>query len=115
MIEVITVESSAFKTLTEQIAEITRYIRESEKAKSGIASNRLVGTREACSILNVSGRTLQRMRAEYRIRYTVFRGKCQYRTSELNRLLQESTVTDDTGTLEETRHNYDLRTGGNRK
>ena len=39
----------------------------------------------AAHLLNVSTRTLQRMRSEQRIGYVVLRGKCRYRQSEIDR------------------------------
>ena len=86
--KVITIESSAFTALTEQIAEIAVYV------------------------LNVSTRTLQRMRSEQRIAYVVLRGKCRYRRSEIDRLLADCTVAEDAATLTELKRNHTLRTGG---
>ena len=92
--KVITMESSAFTALTEQIAETTR---------------------EAAHLLNVSCRTLQRMRSEQRIAYVVLRGKCRYRQSEIDRLLEDSTVTGEAATPEQMKRNHTLRTGGRPK
>ena len=99
--KVITMESSAFTALTEQIAEI--------------APDRLLTTREAAHLLNVSCRTLQRMRSEQRIAYVVLRGKCRYRQSEIDRLLEDSTVTGEAATPEQLKRNHTLRTGGRPK
>lgn len=113
--KVITMESSVFRTLTEQIAEIAAHVRKGSAVKQNETKDRLVGTEEAAQLLNVSKRTLQRMRDEHRIEYAVFRGKCQYRLSEIDRLLEACTIKDDNGTLEDLKHNYSLRTGGNRR
>ena len=104
--KVITIESSAFTALTEQIAEIAVYVR----AVSG--ESMLLTTREAAHLLNVSTRTLQRMRSEQRIGYIVLRGKCRYRRSEIDRLLADCTVAEDAATLTELKRNHTLRTGG---
>ena len=69
-------------------------------------------TREAAHLLNVSTRTLQRMRSEQRIGYIVLRGKCRYRRSEIDRLLADCTVAEDAATLTELKRNHTLRTGG---
>ena len=113
--KVITIESSAFTTLTEQIAEIAAHIRAVSGGKEEEAADRLLTTREAAHLLNVSTRTLQRMRSEQRIGYVVLRGKCRYRQSEIDRLLAESTIMEDTATLHELKHNHTLRTGGKPK
>ncbi len=113
--KVITMESSVFRSLTEQIAEIAAHVRAvSGDKRSGIA-DRLLTTREAAHLLNVSTRTLQRMRSEQRIGYVVLRGKCRYRQSEIDRLLDESTVNEDAATPQELKRNHTLRTGGNPK
>ena len=79
------------------------------------SSDRLLTTREAAQLLNVSTRTLQRMRSEQRIVYVVLRGKCRYRQSEIDRLLDECTVNEDAATPQELKRNHTLRTGGTPK
>ena len=87
--KVITMESSAFRSLTEQIAEIAAHVRAVSGDKKAESPDRLLTTREAAHLLNVSTRTLQRMRSEQRIGYVVLRGKCRYRQSEIDRLLED--------------------------
>ena len=113
--KVITMESSAFTALTEQIAEIAAHVRAVSGGRKEEAPDRLLTTREAAHLLNVSTRTLQRMRSEQRIGYVVLRGKCRYRQSEIDRLLDESTVNEDAATPQELKRNHTLRTGGNPK
>lgn len=109
--KVITIESSAFGAMMEQIAEIAGFVREIRDARQSETADRLIGTEEAARLLGVCRRTLQRMRSEHRIEYVVLRGKCRYRLSEIQRLLEESTVRSTDGTLGELHHNYTLRTG----
>ena len=110
--KVITIESSAFTALTEQIAEIAALVRAVSGDRKVEPSDRLVATREAAHLLNVSTRTLQRMRSEQRIGYVVLRGKCRYRQSEIDRLLSDCTVSEDAATPTELKRNHTLRTGG---
>ena len=91
--KVITMESSVFRSLTEQIAEIAAHVRAASGDKKAASPDRLLTTREAAHLLNVSTRTLQRMRSEQRIGYVVLRGKCRYRQSEIDRLLEASSLT----------------------
>ena len=93
--EVITMESSAYMALTEQIAEIASHIRKSEEKKAGL-TDRQVGSAEAARILGIR-RTLQRMRDGHRIRYTTLGGKCMYRLSEIDRFIMEHTVKEENG------------------
>lgn len=113
--KVITMESSVFRSLTEQIAEIAAHVRAASGDKKAASSDRLLTTREAAQLLNVSTRTLQRMRSEQRIGYVVLRGKCRYRQSEIDRLLEDSTVTGEAATPEQLKRNHTLRTGGRPK
>ncbi len=104
-------ESSAFTVLTEQIAEIAAHVRAVSGERKEKFADRLLNTREAAHLLNVSTRTLQRMRSEHRIGYVVLRGKCRYRQSEIDRLLADCTV-EDAATPTEMKRNHTLRTGG---
>lgn len=85
--KVITMESSAYKAMMEQIAEVAGYVREIREAMKRENTDRLLDTNEAARELGVSKRTLQRMRDDHRIRYVVLRRKCQYRLSEIRRIL----------------------------
>ena len=113
--KVITMESSTFRSLAEQIAEIAAYIRTVSGGKKGALPDRLLTTREAAHLLNVSTRTLQRMRSEQRISYVVLRGKCRYRRSEIDRLLETCAVNENATTPQDLKHNHTLRTGGRPK
>ena len=113
--KVITMESSAFTALTEQIAEIAAHVRAVSGDKKVASPDKLLTTREAAHLLNVSTRTLQRMRSEQRIAYVVLRGKCRYRRSEIDRLLADCTVVEEAATPTDLKRNHTLRTGGRPK
>ena len=99
--EVITMESSAYMALTEQIAEIASHIRKSEDKKAGLP-DRQVDSAEAARILGIN---------RHRIRYTTLGGKCMYLLSEIDRFITEHTVTEENGTLDGSSRNHALRTG----
>ena len=109
-------ESSAFTALTEQIAEIAAHVRAVSGERKEKSADKLLNTREAAHLLNVSTRTLQRMRSEHRIGYVVLRGKCRYRQSEIDRLLaglhRHGTTRRHRRNL---KRNHTLRTGGKPK
>ena len=112
--KVITIESSAYQAMMEQITEIAGYIRElkEEKQRQDAATKDcLLNTAQAAELLNVSTRTLQRMRDDHRIEYVIVRGTCRYRLSEVQRLLETNTVRNKEETVEALLHNYSLRTG----
>lgn len=113
--KVITIESSAYQAMMEQIAEIAEYIRElkEEKQRQNAATKDcLLNTAQAAELLNVSTRTLQRMRNDHRIEYVIIRGTCRYRLSEVQRLLDTNTIRNKEETVDALFHNYSLRTGG---
>jgi len=89
--EVMTIESSAFKELTEQVAMIAEHIRKSSECqKEEISDDRLVSTKEAARILQVSVRTMQRLRDDNRIKFMKVRGLCRYRMEDLKRYITEN-------------------------
>ncbi len=61
--KVITMESSAYKEMMAQIANIAGYIREArdEKKRKRETEDKLLDTAQAAKMLNVSKRTMQRM------------------------------------------------------
>ena len=69
--KVITMESSAYKEMMAQIANIAGYIREArdEKKRKRETEDKLLDTAQAAKMLNVSKRTMQRMRTDHRIEY----------------------------------------------
>ena len=111
--EIITIESSAFKELVDKIDKIAGYVRENERAKKKDTPDVWLCNEEVMSLLGISRRTLQRLRENGRIGYAIFRGACRYPLAEVERLIGESTYNCNPQTLEEFRRNYLLRTGGN--
>lgn len=112
--EIITMESSAYKELMEKIEKIAGYVRENEReqAKKKDTTDVWLDNREVMSLLGISRRTLQRLRGSGRIGYAIFRGACRYPFSEVERLIKESVFNCNPQTLEEFKRNYLLRTGG---
>ena len=113
--KVITMESSAYKEMMAQIANIAGYIREArdEKKRKRETEDKLLDTAQAAKMLNVSKRTMQRMRTDHRIEYVVVRGSCRYRLSEILRLLEDNTVRNEEGTIDTLFHNHTLLTRNN--
>ena len=110
--EIITIESAAYKELTAKIDLIAGYIRENEQSKKKDAAEVWLSSRELKGLLGISTRTLQRLRDNKRISYAIFGGVCRYPVSEVERLVRESIYNCDAQTVEEFERNYLLRTGG---
>ena len=106
--EVITFESEAYKALVGKIEKIAGYVAE-EKKETWLDSNQLA------EALGISTRTLQRLRDENLISYSMLRGRCMYKLSEVERCLEERTIRCKPQTLEDFRKNYLTRTGNDKK
>jgi hypothetical protein len=111
--DVILLESEAYKGLVEKIDKIARFIGDcqEEKArerKSENEDNTWVDSYEVCTFLKISKRTLQRLRAGNEISYTLIRGKTFYRISEIKRLLEERTVRRSEEHLQDLIKNHQL-------
>ena len=114
VMEVITIESEAYKSLVSKIEKIAGYVAEAqlpseEKKEAWLDSNQLA------EALGISTRTLQRLRDENLISYSMLRGRCMYKLSEVERCLEERTIRCKPQTLEDFRKNYLMRTGNDKK
>ena len=112
--EVITMESDAYKRLVSKIEQIADFVAEAklpseEKKEAWLDSNQLADA------LGISTRTLQRLRDDNLISYSMLRGRCMYKLSEVERCLEERTIRCKPGNLEDFRRNYLNRTGHDKK
>ena len=114
VMEVITFESEAYKALVGKIEKIAEYVAAAqlpseEKKEAWLDSNQLA------EALGISTRTLQRLRDENLISYSMLRGRCMYKLSEVERCLEERTIRCKPQTLEDFRKNYLTRIGNDKK
>ena len=103
--EVITIESKAYQDLIKRIDSIANYVT-SKNSNSELASEVWLDSNEVADLLKISIRTLQRLRKEKLISYTMLRGKCLYKLSDLERSLQERIIPTDQKTLDDLRKKY---------
>ena len=93
-------ESSAFKKLTEQIAEVAELV-------GFIASNAIENTQrrkmepvltndDVTKMLGISKRTLQRLRSENRIDFIKIGNQCRYQVEAIERMVEERTIAKET-------------------
>ena len=110
--EVITMESRAYKDLSEKIDKISNFV---VKCESGIKAQSdeeiWLDSQEVANLLRISTRTLQRLRKENLISYSILRGRCLYKLSEIKHGLNERLITCDPQRLDELRRNYLLGNG----
>jgi hypothetical protein len=90
--EVITIESHAFKDLTAKISAIAKFVTAMQTKADEEPPDSWVDSYEVCTFLKISTKTLQRLRAAKSISYSRIRGKNFYRISEIQRLLNDSII-----------------------
>ena len=90
--EVITVESQVYKELTAKINMIAKFVMAcQEKENEGVVDD-WVDSYEVCTFLKISSKTLQRLRAQRAVNFSLIRGKTFYRISEIQRLLHNHVI-----------------------
>ncbi|GHT26755.1 transcriptional regulator [Bacteroidia bacterium] len=100
--EVITIESKAFKNIIERLEKISRYVKEhSESDHEG-----WVDSHDVCTYLKISIRTLQRLRAQKLLNYSIIRGKSYYKLSEIQRMLDENLIKGNPQNFQDLLANY---------
>ena len=90
--EVITIESQAFKDLTTKIGTIAKFVSAIQAKADEEPEDGWVDSYEVCEYLKVSTKTLQRLRAAKSVNYSRIRGKVYYRISEIHRLLNNNVI-----------------------
>lgn len=89
--EVITIESKAFKQMMEKLDALSEYVYSIERPIEN-DDEEWVNSGEVCHFLKISGRTLQRLRTNGKISYTCLGGKYYYQISQIKRLLREHVI-----------------------
>lgn len=91
--EVITLESEAYKKIIEKIDSIADYIkgRDNENSSDDL-DNEWVDSYEVCTFLRIRERTLQRLRTNGTITYSIISGKTYYTIGEIKRVLKERLI-----------------------
>ena len=107
--EVITVESQAFRDLQAKINTIAKFVAAlHSKAEEQPPEDGWVDSYEVCTFLKISAKTLQRLRAANAINFSQIRGKNYYRISEIERLLNENVIRRSEEHLQDLRKNHQL-------
>ena len=85
--EVITIDSQAYKELVSKIDTIAKFVADHQEGETANLDEMWVDSYEVCSFLKISERTLQRMRSNRIISYSIISGKSYYTIAEIKRLL----------------------------
>ena len=90
--EVITIESQAFKDLQTKINTIAKFVTAIQSKSEEQPEDGWVDSYEVCTFLKISSKTLQRLRAASAITFSRIRGKNFYRISEIERLMNNNII-----------------------
>lgn len=112
--EIITMDSEAYKELLAKIDRIEHHIMSGETESDNNRRNVWMSSREVMVLLGISSRSLQRLREKGLIKHAMFGGACRYHISDVERFIKESIVNAQADSLEEFKHDYLLKTGGRR-
>lgn len=87
--KVITIDSEAYRSLVRKIDRIAEYIKQQAEAKAAEPdpAGVWVDNDEAAELLEISKRTLQRLRSTGEITFSIRGGRARYRLSEVQRLI----------------------------
>ena len=105
--EIITFDHKVYQDLSEKIERIADYVFKKE-ARPQQTPEIWLTSEELADLLKISTRTLQRMRKERVIPYTMVRSKCLYRLSDVEACISRRIVACTPQTLDEFRKNYYL-------
>lgn len=109
--EIIALESAAFQELSRKIEKIAEYVLKKENEKVEAKDEVWLDSQEVANLLKVSTKTLQRLRKDRLISYTILRGRCLYRLSDIERGLNERIIKGDPQTLDDFHKQYLLDNG----
>ena len=90
--EVITIESKAFKDLTANINTIAKFIEYLVSNSDEVSIDGWVDSYEVCTFMKISDKTLQRLRTRGEINFSKIRGKNFYLISEIERLMKNNII-----------------------
>jgi len=92
IMDVITIESIAFKELEAKINTIAKFINEQQPVLIENPDETWVDNYDVCSFLKISERTLQRLRSKGLVSYSVISGKSYYTITEVKRMLTQHII-----------------------
>ncbi|WP_436414088.1 DNA-binding protein [Petrimonas sp.] len=90
--EVITIESSAYKDLLAKINSIAKFVIDRHTEETENPDEIWVDSYEVCTFLNISERTLQRLRSKGLVTYSIINGKSYYTIGEIKRILANKLI-----------------------
>lgn len=90
--EVITIDSQAYKELVAKINAIAKFVIDHQDGDKMNPDEMWVDSYDVCTFLKISERTLQRLRSKRQISYSIISGKSYYTIAEIKRMLAEKRI-----------------------
>lgn len=106
--EVITIESQAYKELVTKINAIAKFVIDHQEDETVNPDEMWVDSYEVCTFLKISERTLQRLRSKRLISYSILSGKSYYTIAEIKRVLNAKVIRANDECLNDLINNYKL-------
>lgn len=106
--EVITIETRAFKELEAKIDAIADFLANSQTTDNINEDDIWVDSYEVCTFLKISEKTLQRLRVAGDITYSNIRGRYFYKISEIKRMLENRLIKSTKENLKDLVTNHKL-------
>lgn len=103
--EIITFDHQVYQDLANKIERIADYVFKKD-SNSTQEPEMWLTSEELAELLKISTRTLQRMRKERVMPYSMIRSKCLYRLSDVEKCIAQRIVSCNPQTLEEFRRDY---------
>lgn len=96
--EVITIQSEAFQQIMATLKDIQSKVENMQSRKKALEDD-LVDTFEACRILKICRRTLERYRDSGDLQYTKVKRRIFYRVSDIENLMLKNVIKPEPGIL----------------
>jgi len=106
--DVITIESQAYKDLVTKINAIAKFVVDYQDDDTVNPDEMWVDSYEVCTFLKISERTLQRLRSNRLISYSIISGKSYYTIAEIKRMLNEKRIRSTEECMNDLINNYKL-------
>ncbi len=106
--EIIKIESEAFKEITSKIDKINDYICQKENKDKPIINSEeiILESEDVCFLLDICSRTLFRLRQNLSLPYKYEGKKCIYKLSDVEKLIQKKLVTTKVKSTDELQKKY---------
>lgn len=102
--DVITIESQAYRELVSKINTIAKFVVEHQSEEN--PDEEWVDSYEVCTFLKISERTLQRLRSKGMITYSLISGKTYYTIAEIKHMLNERRIRSNEAALQNLINNH---------